>query len=86
MGTLPRPIIILLVTLSGTVVAEQCNEPNIDNGVVVGTQTLDAYFGRVSCLPGFQVFSHNFLSFPWIQVLTLGVAVVMVVTRSIKLT
>ena len=85
MGTLPRPIIILLVTLSGTVVAEQCNEPNIDNGVVVGTQTLDAYFGRVSCLPGFQVFSHNILSFSWIQVLTLAVAVVVVVTRSIKL-
>ena len=53
MGTL---MIILLGTLLGTVVvAEQCKEPSIENGVVVGTQTLDAYFGRVSCLPGFQV-------------------------------
>ena len=59
MGTLLRPMIILLVVFTGMVAAEQCNEPSIDNGVVVGTQTLDAYFGRVSCLPGFQVFTHN---------------------------
>ena len=57
MGTLMK---ILLAALTGTVVmAEQCNEPTIENGVVAGTQTLDAYFGRVSCLPGFQVFTHN---------------------------
>jgi len=55
MGTLPRPMIFLLATLTGMVLGEQCNEPSIDNGVVVGTQTLDAYFGRVSCLPGFQL-------------------------------
>ena len=50
-------MILLLATLTGMVVAEQCDEPTIDNGVVVGTQSLDAYFGRVSCLPGFQVVS-----------------------------
>ena len=48
-------MIILVAALMGLVVADQCDEPTIENGVVTGTQTLDAYFGRVSCLPGFQV-------------------------------
>ena len=55
MGTFRRPMIILVAALMGLVVADQCDEPTIENGVVTGTQTLDAYFGRVSCLPGFQV-------------------------------
>ena len=56
MGTLTRPTFIVLMALTWVMAkGDECNEPQISNGVVIGTQTLDAYFGRVTCLPGFQV-------------------------------
>ena len=56
MGTLTRPTFIVLMALTWVMAkGDECSEPQISNGVVIGTQTLDAYFGRVTCLPGFQV-------------------------------
>ena len=70
MGTLTRPTFIVLMALTWVMAkGDECSEPKITNGVVIGTQALDAYFGRVTCLPGFQVGFHTYMIMTFVAML-----------------